>query len=139
MTMTKQDIRSSFYEGNTKIIRVTIRDAEGNLKPLENCEITYVITDRTNYDIIILRKQKKAFDPIDGDQIKVVGEGLCDIHINPPDTVRKFGTYRHHLNIVDENNKESTAFTGLVTIHQAPARRYRANTANAYLFGEHLD
>lgn len=131
MTLQKQDILEDFYEGNTKVIQVEIKE-DGELKPLDGCELTYVMTDRTDYDIVHIRKQSYKGEQ----EIKVVGVGKCEIFINGSDTIDKHGKFRHHLNVVDETNREATVFTGLVVIHETSGKRYREIGKPVYLEGK---
>lgn len=136
MTYEKQDILEHFYTGNSKIIRVTVynQDAEpleDPLKNLEDCELTYVIMERDNHAKLRLRKSSNNGPS----EIKIVSKGLCEIYLNPPDTINLYGKFRHHLNIVDENGKEGTAFTGLVEIHRTQAIRFREKSIHAFLEG----
>jgi hypothetical protein len=137
MTYQKQDILEDFYEGNAKEIGVTVwepdeTEPEGRkLKNLENCEITWVLMNRTDYDIVYLRKSS-----FNGDgEIKVTGLGTCEIYINPPDTYNIHGKFRHHVNVVDEYGYEETVLTGLVEIHETSAKRYRQVSQPVYLIG----
>ena len=130
MTEERQDITDSFYAGNDKTIRVTIRDGEGNLKDLSGSEITYVIFDRIS-EVVVLRKSSFNGDS----EIKVTGTGLCEIYLLAPDTTYLYGTFRHQLNVVDSYGKESTVLTGKVEIHKAPGKRYRIVSTPAYLQG----
>lgn len=131
MTYQKQDILEDFYEGNKKVIGVTIYNQDGSLKDLSNCEITWVLMNRIDYDIVYLRKSS-----FNGDgEIKVTGLGTCEIYINPPDTYNIHGKFRHHVNVVDEYGYEETVLTGLVEIHETSAKRYREISQPAYLIG----
>lgn len=137
MTYQKQDILEHFYEGNKKIIKVTVWEPDETepdgrkLKDLSGSEITYVIIDRTDYDIVYLRKSSFNGDS----EIKVTGLGTCEVYINPPDTYDLHGKFRHHMNVVDAYGYEETVFTGLVEIHETTAKRYREISQPAYLVG----
>lgn len=135
MTYEKQDIKDHFYEGNKKIIKVTIyeptEEDDYALKDLTNAELTYVIMDRKDYNIIHLRKSSYNGDT----EIKVTGLGLCEIYIDPPDTINLHGTFRHHLNVVDQYGYPATVFTGLVEIHETSAKTFRLLGKPAYLIG----
>ena len=140
MTAEQQDILKDFYDGNSKTIRVTIKDCDGELKPLEDCEITYVLFGRPSVPLspkdkdIEIRKSSYNGD----DEIKVISTGICEIYLKPPDTLNKYGTFRHHLNVVDEYGSEQTVFSGKVEIHRTPAKRYRELGRKAYLAGQTL-
>ena len=138
MTAEQQDILEDFYDGNSKTIRVTITDDDGNLKPLADCEMTYVLFGRPSVPLSPRDKdievRKSSFNG--NSEIKVISTGICEIYLTPPDTLDKYGTFRHHLNVVDEDGKEETVLTGKVVIHRAPAKRYRRLGASAYLQGE---
>lgn len=131
MTLERQDITESFYSGNAKTLHVTIYDDAGALKDLTGATITYMMFHRTNNTPVYISKSTNAGDG----EIEIVGLGLCDVHINSNDTAALFGTFRHHLNVVDANNKEETAFTGKVEIHYTPARRYETVSIKSYLEG----
>lgn len=128
MTMQKQDILDGFYEGNSKKILVEIKE-EGVLKSLPGSQITYVIMDRTDYDIVHLMKRSY----VDGEGITIVGEGLCQIEFFPSDTIDLHGTFRHHLNVVDNIGKQATVFTGLIMVHETSGNRYLETGKPAYL------
>lgn len=134
MTKLKQDINQAFYSGNTKIIKVTIEDADDiddQLKDLENAELTYVVTERTDYTRVILRKSSHKGES----EVKITGKGTCEIYLYPSDTINIYGTFRHHLNVVDKYNKEATVLVGMVRIHQNSAQRYRERALSAHLEG----
>ena len=131
MTKEKQDILEDFYSGNAKKIRVTIYDDSGNLKDLTDAELTYALFTRETNELILRKSSHKGEH-----EIRVVGPGLCEIYYIGADTVHIHGTFRHHLNVVDADGKEATAFTGLVRIHRTPAGRYREVGGQAYTEGK---
>lgn len=130
MTLERQDIVDSFYSGNSKTIRVTIRDDSGNLKDLANAEITYALFGRETETVYIYKASYNGTN-----EIQVVGTGVCDIFLKPSDTANLYGTYRHHVNVVDANGDEETVLSGKVEIHKAMARRQRHYSTAAYLQG----
>ena len=130
MTAEQQDIVADFYQGNTKNILVTILDAQGAPKDLTSGELTYVwMTDKW---VEILRKSS-----VDPTQIEIVSaiNGTCIVHIDPKDTVSRYGTYYHHLNLLDATNVEETVLTGRINIFRTRAQRSRSSSAHAYLLG----
>jgi hypothetical protein len=131
MTLEKQDITESFYAGNNKTIRVTVRDDSGSLKDLSQCEITYALFTRDTNVLVLTKSSNVGID-----EIQVVGLGLCDIYLRPPDTALLYGTYRHQANVVDENADEETIFSGKVEIHKSMAKRYRKLGVAAYTQGQ---
>jgi hypothetical protein len=131
MTYINQDIMDGFYSGNKKIIRVKVYNQDGSLKDLGQSEITYAIFTRDANEVI-LRKTSYNGDV----EVKVVGLGLCERYLKAPDTAFIHGTFRHHVNVVDEDEYEATVLSGVVRIHQAPAKRFRqARDGKAYLEG----
>jgi hypothetical protein len=130
MTYEKQDIVEDFYSGNDKTIRVTIYNKDGSLKDLTGAELTYVVFRRETNEVLLRKSSFKGED-----EIKVTGLGLCEIYLRGADTLHIHGTFRHHLNVVDGNEKEATAFTGMIKFHQSPASRFRTLGRNAYLEG----
>jgi len=131
MTYEDQDITEHFYSGNKKTIEVTVYNADGSLKDLSNCEITYVLMNRKDYGIIYLRKSTHN----GVSEIKVTGLGTCEIYLYGADTYNLYGKFRHHVNVVDENGDEETVLTGLVEIHKTSAFRLRRVVQQAYLQG----
>ena len=133
MTYRNQDITEGWYEGNHKIIRVTVYDKQGNLKDLSGSEITYVIMDRDDYDVIHIMKSSYNGDS----EIKVTGLGTCEVYITHSDTRNLHGTFRHHLNVIDSNGHEETVLTGLVRIYETTAQlRPRKVGVASYLEGK---
>jgi hypothetical protein len=132
MTYEKQDILEDFYSGNTKILRVTVYDKGevDGLKDLSNAELTYTIVTRDKAEVVLRKSSYRGEH-----EIKVLSKGLCDIYLRGADTVHIHGTFRHHLNVVDQYGDEATAFTGLIRIYPAPAKRFREQDRHAYLEG----
>lgn len=132
MTFEKQDVVTDFYAGNTKDLTVTVYvdEAKTQVKDLAGAEITWALFDDDNVTFMVKSSS-------DATQISVPtpGNGICIIHLLPPDTVNLYGTYRHHVNVVDANGDESTVLTGKVRIFKSFARRFRNETLNAYLEG----
>ena len=133
MTYQKQDILEDWYEGDNKDIEVIVYNKDGSRKDLTNAEITYVIMDREDYDTVYLRKQSAN----GSGEIEITDavNGVLMIHILPPDTLTLHGTFRHHLNVRDQYNKQETVFTGLVRIHETSGQPYREISQKAYLIG----
>jgi hypothetical protein len=130
MTLEKQNIDEDFYSGNHKDIQVDIVDHLGEKKDLTSAELTYILM--TDKYVEVLRKS--SID--DGIEVTVPPtDGICIIHLIGADTYNLYGTYRHHLNVVDANGYEETVMTGSVDIIRTLARRVRKGTHTAYLQG----
>ena len=133
MTYEKQDILEDFYSGNSKTVRVTIKDADGNPEPLDGAELTYYLCARETLDVILVKSSNKGIA-----EIKIIGDGtsgVCEIYYIAADTRHIYGTFRHYLSMVNADGKESTPFTGMVKIHAVPGGRYRNLSGQAYLEG----
>lgn len=130
MTLEKQDIREDFYSGNDKDIQVHIVDDLGADKELTSAQLNYVLM--TDKYIEVLRKTSEdggieiVVPPTDGD---------CIIHLTSADTRSIYGTFRHHLNVVDANGYEETVMTGTVNIIRTLASRVKRIGHSAYLQG----
>lgn len=131
MTLEKQNITEDFYSGNDKDIQVNIVDHLGAKKELTSAELTYVLM--TDKYVEILRKSSVD----DGIEISVPPtDGICTIHLTSEDTRNLYGTYRHHLNVIDANGYEETVMTGSVDIIRTLAHaKLRKVSKTAYLQG----
>lgn len=131
MTRERQDITEDFYSGNYKEIEVTCYNPDNSLKDLTNSEITYAIF--TNANVTLLRKSSAqgtaSIEIIDAPNGKFV------IKLVPKDTSSIYGTYRHHVNVVDSAGHEETILTGRIDIFRAFALRFRTSYQSAYLSG----
>lgn len=131
MTVEKQDIKSDFYEGDKKLIEFTIRDQNDALKDLSLSEISWalILDDGKNPQTIL---RKTSTDPA---EVEVVSLGVCQVKIEPTDTIGKYGTFRHQLFVVDENGNSGIVSSGEVRIFRSFARRPRNSQQSVYLTG----
>lgn len=131
MTRERQDITEDFYSGNYKEIEVTCYNPDNSPKDLTGSEITYTIF--TNQGVVLLRKSTNEGNA--SVEITDALNGKCVIKMQPKDTNWIYGTFRHHVNIVDENGHEETVLTGKIDIFRAFAFRFRSTEVSAYLVG----
>jgi hypothetical protein len=131
MTITRQDILEEFYSGNTKNIRLTVRDATGQNFSLTGCEVTYAISDDS--DTVHVRKNS-----VDSSQIEIQNppnSHICIIRLLPNDTAKLNGLFRYTTNVVNQTGEEETVMTGTIRIHKTYAFRYRSSSRQAYTVG----
>lgn len=130
MTDYSQNILDGFYAGNSKIIEVEITDTFGNPIDLTNAIATYGMVN--SKDEWVVQKSSSLSSEID---IIDPTNGVLQVFIEPSDTLPLYGTFIHHLNIVDVNGNESTVLAGRVNIFKSYARRYSYRSLQAYLSG----
>lgn len=130
MTEINQDIKDDFYAGNSKNIRVTVVDKDEQPFNLNNCEITYAITDED--EAIRVVKNSRDSSQI---TIEVSPNNEFVVHLLPGDTAFLNGLFRHMANVVDTNGYEETVMTGKVQIFKSYALRPRQTSMQAYLLG----
>jgi hypothetical protein len=136
MTTERQDIMDGFYSGNTKRLRLTVTDSTGVPKDLTGAKITFVLfAEKT--DVTYLFKSSTVVDAIAGYQITIdtPASGICTVHLWPKDTALFNGTFRYHINVVDNNDFEETVTTGRINIFKAFAKRPHNANQTAYLVG----
>jgi len=130
MTTEQQDVLADFYQGNDKNLLVTILKPDDTPKDLTGGELTYVwMTDKY---VEVLRKSSLV-----GTEIELVApaNGVCTVHLDGKDTLSLYGTYYHHLNLVDASGVEETVLTGRINVFRTKAIRQRASLIHAYLAG----
>lgn len=132
MTKTKQDIRTDFYAGNTKNIRVTVFDKDDNIFPLSGCSIQYALFDERT-DVVYVRKS--SLNGTGEIAITDATGGECLIQLEPGDTFFLNGTFRHHVNVIDTYGQIETVLTGKVNIFESFAHRYNSSSVSAFLLG----
>jgi len=135
MTVERQDILEDFYQGNTKKLRIHVVDDDGGPKDLTDAEVTLALfLDKT--EIVYLTKCSWLSDPFGTYEITIeepLIDGNITVHINPPDTHNLYGTYRYHVNVIDEDGYEETVTTGRINIFKAFAKRPGIATLPVYL------
>jgi hypothetical protein len=134
MTVEKQNITEDFYIGNYKLIAVTVYEDDDltQVKDLTGAEITYVMVDKQDDQIVLLKSSQYPAEITITDALN----GECEIYIEARDTVFfEPDVYMHHMNVVDQSGREETVFTGKVTLLKSYARRPRSTSMEAYLSG----
>lgn len=131
MTEERQDINQDFYAGNSKDLRVTIKDADGIVVDLTGAELTYsLFTDEGE-----TKFRKSSFIGSAEISIPTPANGVCIVHILARDTILLKNIYRHELSMVDASGNSSTVMVGKVYIFAGYANRHRMATIPAYLQG----
>lgn len=135
MTEERQDILQDFYQGNSKKLRVHVVDDDGGPKDLTNAEVTFALfLDKT--EVVYLTKCSWLPDPFGTYEITIETpptSGDITIHLNPSDTNTFYGTYRYHVNVIDDDGNEETVTTGRINIFKAFAKRPGIAYQPAYL------
>jgi hypothetical protein len=62
--------------------------------------------------------------------------GVVYINLVPSDTFNVYGSFRHHVNIVDGAGLEETVLSGQINIFRTLAKRLRLSNQAAYLEGD---
>jgi hypothetical protein len=132
MTRERQDISEDFYSGNYKAIQVTCYNPNGSLKDLTGAEVTYALFTNTG-TIVLTKSSQNGASEID--ILSPETNGVCVIYLRGGDTLNVHGTFRHHVNVVDQMGYEETVLTGKVNIFEAFAVRPRLAFVAAYLSG----
>lgn len=131
MTAENQNIMSDFYSGNHKLVTVTVRDGDGQLKDISTAqEIMYAIYN--DDDGLICYKTSAEIG-----EITVGGTGNADatVELLPKDSFTLTGLYRHEMTIVDASGIQETVMRGKVQIYRSYAQRRKADSLHAYLAG----
>lgn len=131
MTEERQDISEDFYAGNSKDLRVTIKDDNEIVVDLTGAELTYALF--TDEHKVIFRKSS-IIGPSEID-VPTPANGVCIVHILANDTILLKDIYRHQLSMVDASGNSSTVMVGKVHIFASFANRHRMTTTPAYLQG----
>lgn len=136
MTKERQDILADFYQGNSKKLRIPVVNDNGTPKDLTNAVITFALfLDAT--EAVYLTKCSWLPDPLGTTEITIDDaiNGILTIHLNPADTHNFYGSYRYHVNVIDEDGNEETVTTGRINIFKAFAKRPGITYQPAYLSG----
>lgn len=106
MTRTNQDF--TMWSGDSKVLEVTVTDADGDAVNLTGASIDYVMQDDADISKSV------------GDGISITSPatgGLFEITLDPSDTTALAGDYHHECEVTDSSDNVSTVFVGTVTIN----------------------
>lgn len=113
MTATGQNF--TMYQGDDKVLEVTVLDDNDNIVNISNTNLAYVVYRQTSEDIVI---QKTTTSGID---ITAPSSGIFQITLNPVDTLSLKGHFLHECELKDVEGRITTIFTGHVDIYRSIA------------------
>lgn len=113
--MSTQRTDFTMYQGDSKVLSVTVADEAGDAVPLEGLTIRWqaspVITGGFE-PTATLKKDNGALGGID----TVTEVGVFEVELDPDDTETISGLYYHEAELTDGAGNVSTVLTGRMTI-----------------------
>lgn len=98
------------FSGNTKVIKVVVRDQDDAIVDLSGATATFVLMRAPGQSAIISKTVGS------GIVITDAVNGLLEITIDPADTEPLRGAHSHELEITDAGGRKSTVLFGTITI-----------------------
>lgn len=135
MTQEKQNIDEDYYAGNYKELKAVIYQQTTppltTAMPLTNCEVVWALHDEKTDDVYLEKSS------LDANEIVITDEanGRVSVYLQPSDSFDLSGTYRHQMLVADANGHPETVLTGRIKIFKSYARRYREDSASAFVEG----
>lgn len=111
MTATGQNFE--MYQGDDKILRVTVLDDDDNAVDITGTTIAWGIYRRTQGNIVLNKNTSS------GISLTAPGSGIFEINLIRANTLSLQGRYLHEAEMTDLNGNHSTLFTGTVLIHKS--------------------
>lgn len=113
--MTTQRTDFQMYQGDSKVLSVTVADEDGQVVPVDGMTIRWqaslVVTGGFE-PTAALSKDNGAI----GGVTTVTEEGVFEVEIEPEDTESLSGLYYHEAELTDGAGNVSTVLTGRMTI-----------------------
>lgn len=111
MTATGQNF--DMFQGDDKILRVTVLDDDDNAVDITGATIAWGVYRRTP-ETVILTKTTSS-----GISLTAPGSGIFEINLIRGNTLNLRGIYNHEAEMIDLNNNHSTILTGIVEIYKS--------------------
>jgi hypothetical protein len=113
MTATGQNF--TMYQGDDRVLAVTVLDDSDNVVNITNTDIAWVMYKQTD-ETVVLQKTTSS-----GIQLTTPVSGIFEISLNPVDTENLKGHYLHEAELRDVEGRITTIMTGHVEIYRSLA------------------
>lgn len=110
--MESQDF--SLYSGDSRKLKVEIKDESGAFLNLTGAKIIWAIID--NFSVVV---SKGNTPPLSGISVTEPLNGACSIELLSTDTENLVGSFRHEARVIDAEGNSSLVFYGTVMIEKS--------------------
>ena len=114
--MTAKGQNFEMWQGDDKVLRVTVVDDADVPVDISGSTIKWVIYKRTGENVVLSKTLAS------GIALTVPASGIFEITLDRADTLNLLGnSFNHEAELSDASNNRSTIFTGTVAIHRSLA------------------
>ncbi|TIM16278.1 MAG: hypothetical protein E5Y67_03540 [Mesorhizobium sp.] len=113
--MTTQRTDFVMYQGDSKVLSVTVADEDGQVVSVDGMTIRWQASPVITGGFDTTATLKKDNDALGG-ITTVTEEGVFEVEIEPEDTESLSGLYYHEAELTDGTGHVSTVLTGRMTI-----------------------
>lgn len=116
--MTKDNQNFRMYQGEDKLLEISVLDEDGNAKDITGATITWILA--TSPDAAAAEVTKSTGGS--GVSITNAAGGVFQVTLDGSDTTSLEGNYWHEAEVEDTSGHDNTVTTGYITIKASQIR-----------------